>query len=52
MLTEVSLHGHRFALEALVASTALLARAPAVILTSDPDAMTALTGERIRTVKV
>jgi predicted nucleic acid-binding protein len=52
LLAQASLHGHRYALDALVAATALLAPAPAVILTSDPDDMTALLPHRVRIVKV
>jgi predicted nucleic acid-binding protein len=52
LLADASLHGHKYALDALVAATALLAPGPAVILSSDPDDLAALTQGRVRVVKV
>jgi hypothetical protein len=52
LLAGASLHGHKYALDALVGATALLAPGPAVILSSDPDDLAILTQGRIRVVKV
>lgn len=52
LLAGASLHGHKYALDALVGATALLAPGPAVILSSDPDDLAVLTQGRIRLVKV
>lgn len=52
LLAGASLHGHRYALDAAVAATALLAPAPAAILTRDPDDLHVLTQGRVRVVKV
>jgi predicted nucleic acid-binding protein len=52
LLADASLHGHKYALDALVAATALLAPGPTVILSSDPDDLAILTQGRVRVVKV
>ncbi|RAY11776.1 hypothetical protein DPM19_27720 [Actinomadura craniellae] len=52
LLAGASLHGHKYAIDALVAATALLAPGPAVILSSDPEDLTVLTQGRVRIVKV
>ncbi|MFI1374979.1 type II toxin-antitoxin system VapC family toxin [Streptomyces longwoodensis] len=41
------LHGHKYAIDALVAAMALRAPAPALILTSDRDDWTRLCGDRV-----
>lgn len=46
------LHGHKYAIDAVVASTALQAPKPVVLLTSDEDDMTTLCGKSIRVVAV
>lgn len=46
------LHGHKYAIDAVVASTALQALKPVVLLTSDEDDMTTLCGKAIRVVAV
>lgn len=46
------LHGHKYAVDAVVASTALRAPRPVVLLTSDEDDMTTLCGKSIRVVAV
>ncbi|MEU8340403.1 PIN domain-containing protein [Spirillospora sp. NPDC048832] len=46
------LHGHKYAIDAVVAATALLAPKPVVLLTSDVDDMTTLCGKSIRVVGV
>lgn len=46
------LHGHKYAIDAVVAATALQAPKPVVLLTSDEDDMTTLCGKTIRVVAV
>jgi predicted nucleic acid-binding protein len=45
------LHGHRHAIDAMVAATALAAAAPAILLTSDPGNLRALCGKAVRVVE-
>lgn len=45
-------HGHQHAIDAMVAATALAAVAPRIVLTSDPEDLTALCGTGIRIVRV
>ncbi|MDH6214623.1 type II toxin-antitoxin system VapC family toxin [Streptomyces pseudovenezuelae] len=46
------LHGHKYALDAIVAATALASPAPATVLTSDPEELLVLCGAGIRVIKV
>jgi hypothetical protein len=48
----VSLHGHTYALDAIVAATALASPAPMTILTSDPEDLLTLCGPSVRVIKV
>lgn len=52
LLMGVGLHGHKYAIDAAVAATALKQRHPVVMLTSDVDDMTKLCGGRVRLVAV
>lgn len=52
LLTGAGLHGHKYAIDAAVAETALRQHRPVVMLTSDIDDMTKLCGDRIRLVSV
>lgn len=52
LLSAERLHGHRHAIDAVVAATALAASAPRVILTSDPDDLGQLCGPQARVVQV
>jgi predicted nucleic acid-binding protein len=52
LLEQANLHGHKYAIDAMLAATALLTRGPATILTSDPDDMSLLCGKRVHVVKV
>ncbi|WP_101256667.1 DNA-binding protein [Streptomyces barkulensis] len=52
MLVDAGLHGHKYAIDAAVAETALRQRRPVVMLTSDIDDMTKLCGDRVRLVAV
>ncbi|MFJ8201152.1 type II toxin-antitoxin system VapC family toxin [Streptomyces sp. NPDC096152] len=48
LLAAAGLHGHRYALDALVAATALAAPAPVTLLTSDPEGLRTLCGTGVR----
>ncbi|MGS2589783.1 type II toxin-antitoxin system VapC family toxin [Streptomyces hebeiensis] len=52
LLAGAGLHGHKYALDALVAATALDAPAPVTVLTSDPEDLGALCGTGVRVVKI
>lgn len=52
LLREAGLHGHKYAIDAVVVATALRAEKPAIILTSDIDDMRKLCGKLVRLVKV
>jgi predicted nucleic acid-binding protein len=52
LLREARLHGHKYAIDAMVAEVALRLPGPAVILTSDVDDMVKLCGDRVRLVAV
>ncbi|GHJ92630.1 hypothetical protein SNE510_21490 [Streptomyces sp. NE5-10] len=52
LLAGAGLHGHKYALDALVAATALSSPAPVTVLTSDPEDLTVLCGPGIRVFKV
>lgn len=52
LLVDVGLHGHKYAIDAVVAATALHAPKPAVVGTSDPEDLAMLCGDRVRIVKV
>jgi len=52
LLQQASRHGHRHALDAILAATALSARGPTTILTSDPDDLATLCGDQVTVIKV
>lgn len=52
LLREAGLHGHKYAIDAVVAATALRAVSPTILLTSDVDDMRKLCGKRIRLVEL
>ena len=52
LLAGAGLHGHKYAIDAVVAATALRAPKPAVILTSDPEDMGMLCGDSMRIIKI
>jgi predicted nucleic acid-binding protein len=52
LLREAGLHGHKYAIDAVVAATALRATKPITILTSDTDDMRKLCGKQVRVVSV
>ncbi|MFG2995910.1 PIN domain-containing protein [Streptomyces sp. NPDC048340] len=52
LLADAGLHGHKYAIDAMLAATALAAAGPVTILTSDPEDVTKLSGGRITVIKV
>lgn len=52
LLVDAGLHGHKYAIDAVVAATALQFPKPAVVFTSDPEDLAMLCGERVGIVKV
>lgn len=52
LLAAAGLHGHKYALDAIVAATALDQPGPVTVLTSDPEELSALCGSRIRVVRL
>jgi predicted nucleic acid-binding protein len=52
LLRAQGLHGHKYAIDAVVAATALRAVKPVIVLTSDEDDMTKLCGKAVRVVPV
>jgi predicted nucleic acid-binding protein len=50
LLREAGLHGHKYAIDAVVAATALRATRPVIVLTSDADDMGKLCGKLVRIV--
>lgn len=52
LLAATGLHGHKYALDAIVAATALASPPPATVLTSDPDDLLMLCGDLARVVRI
>jgi predicted nucleic acid-binding protein len=52
LLREAGLHGHKYAIDAVVAATALRAARPTIMLTSDVDDMRKLCGKQVRLVEL
>lgn len=52
LLLGAGLHGHKYAIDAVVAEMALRQQRPVVLLTSDIDDMAKLCGDRVRLVSV
>ncbi|MET9801174.1 PIN domain-containing protein [Streptomyces sp. NPDC006368] len=52
LLSEAGLHGHRYAIDAMLGATALAAPEPVTVLTSDPEDLVALCGARVTVIKV
>ncbi|MBT2492784.1 DNA-binding protein [Streptomyces sp. ISL-96] len=52
LLAIAGLHGHKYALDAILSATALGCPGPVVVLSSDPGDITMLCGPRVRVVKV
>ncbi|MBB5084209.1 type II toxin-antitoxin system VapC family toxin [Nonomuraea endophytica] len=52
LLSDAGLHGHKFAIDAMLSATALAAPGPVTVLTSDPEDIAALCGVRVTVIKV
>lgn len=52
LLRDARLHGHKYAIDAVVAATALRSVRPAIVLTSDADDMSKLCGKAVQVVPV
>ncbi|MER7763288.1 PIN domain-containing protein [Streptomyces sp. NPDC097619] len=52
LLAGAGLHGHKYAIDAMVAATALEAPGPVTVLTSDPEDLIALCGRKAAVLKV
>ncbi|MER6999730.1 DNA-binding protein [Streptomyces sp. NPDC000410] len=52
LLAAARLHGHKYALDAILCATALSLPGPVIVLTSDPEDIATLCGPRVRVVKV
>ncbi|MGV9416361.1 PIN domain-containing protein [Streptomyces sp. NPDC003674] len=52
LLADAGLHGHKYAIDAMLAATALTAPGPVTVLTSDPEDLTVLCGGRVTVIKV
>jgi hypothetical protein len=52
LLKAAGLHGHKYAIDAMVAEVALRLPAPVAVLTSDVDDMVKLCGQRIRAIRL
>lgn len=52
LLASAGLHGHKYALDAIVAATALTSPTPVTVLTSDPEDLLTLCGTGPRVIKV
>ena len=52
LLAEAGLHGHKYAIDAILTATALAAPGPVTVLTSDPDDLTVLSRHRLTAIKV
>ncbi|MET9463318.1 PIN domain-containing protein [Streptomyces sp. NPDC006544] len=52
LLADAGLHGHKYAVDAMLAATALAATGPVTVLTSDPEDLATLCGGRVSVVQV
>lgn len=52
LLKKAGLHGHKYAIDAMVAEVALRVPGPAVVLTSDADDMVKLCGRMVRIISL
>ena len=52
LLADAGLHGHKYAIDAMLSATALAAPGPITILTSDPEDLTMLCGRRVTVIKI
>ncbi|MFJ6101651.1 PIN domain-containing protein [Streptomyces sp. NPDC092359] len=52
LLADAGLHGHEYAIDAMLAATALAASGPVTVLTSDPEDLTVLCSGHVTVIKV
>ncbi|OAR23164.1 DNA-binding protein [Streptomyces sp. ERV7] len=52
LLADAGLHGHKYAIDAMLGATALASPGPVTVLTSDPEDIAALCGGRLTVIKV
>ncbi|MHC3472396.1 type II toxin-antitoxin system VapC family toxin [Streptomyces sp. 7R007] len=52
LLMGAGLHGHKYAIDAMLSATALAAPGPVTVLTSDPEDIGALCGARATVIKI
>ncbi|MEU9410963.1 PIN domain-containing protein [Streptomyces sp. NPDC048281] len=52
LLADAGLHGHKYAIDAMLGATALAAPGPVTILTSDPEDLAMLCGGRATVIKI
>ncbi|MFE1548884.1 PIN domain-containing protein [Streptomyces sp. NPDC058718] len=52
LLSEAGLHGHKYAIDAMVAATAIAATGPVTVLTSDPEGLLALCRGRATVIAI
>ncbi|MGW4020288.1 PIN domain-containing protein [Streptomyces sp. NPDC005009] len=52
LLADAGLHGHKYAIDAMLSATALAVPGPVTVLTSDPEDITAFCGTRATVIKV
>ncbi|MCH5677274.1 PIN domain-containing protein [Streptomyces gilvus] len=52
LLADAGLHGHKYAIDAMLSATALAAPGPVTILSSDPEDLAVLCGKRATVIKI
>ncbi|MCX5258613.1 DNA-binding protein [Streptomyces canus] len=52
LLADAGLHGHKYAIDAMLSATALAAHAPGTVLTTDPEELSILCGGLATVIKV
>nr|WSX49783.1 PIN domain-containing protein [Streptomyces sp. NBC_00974] len=52
LLADAGLHGHKYAIDAMLGATALASPGPVTVLTSDPEDLTALCGGRVTIITI
>lgn len=52
LIAASGLHGHKYALDAIVAATAMMSPSPVTVLTSDPEDLLMLCGPGVRVIKI
>jgi hypothetical protein len=52
LLGDAGLHGHKYAIDAMLSATALVAPGPVTVLTSDPEDLMALCGRQVTVIKI